>query len=329
MSRMARINVRARWLALVWLPLAGGCDLTDLDINTDPNAAPDAEGDVLFPTVVATIAANRSIEISPATALFAQIMAANGSAGVFNDPERYTLSSFMTGNSWNGFFTTSLRNLQFIRDQSLEAELPQPNAAAQAEIMGAYVFWVLTALWETVPFTEALDEATFPTPVFDDQETVLRGIVDMLDQAMARIDEGAPPGIIDGDLIYGGDMELWRRFANSLKLRTLMLIRNQDPSVDAQIATLLEQPLIRDNAQEAAIPFFATTGNENNMWKVNNQFSGFVNAMNGNTFFFAGEPLVELMKDVGDPRIDTYFELAVEDFDIAPDGGGQIGRAHV
>lgn len=328
MSRMARINVRARWLALVWLAVAGGCDLTDLDINTDPNAAPDAEGEVLFPTVVATIAANRSIEISPATALFAQIWASNGSTGVFTDPDRYTISSFMTGNSWAQFFTTSLRNLQFIRDQALEAELPQPSTAAQAEITMAYVFWMLTAMWETIPFTEALDEATFPTPVFDDQETVLRGIVDMLDQAIARIDENGPPGLTEGDLIYGGDMDLWRRFANSLELRTLMLIRNRDPSVDPQIAALLEQPLIRDNVQEAAIPFFAETGNENNMWKLNNQFAGFVNAMNGNQFIYAGESLVELMKDLGDPRIDTYFELAVEDFDIEPDGGGHATTEH-
>lgn len=320
--------LRARWLVLVLAAFVGGCGLTDLDINTDPDAATEVPGDLLFPTALATIGANRSIEISPGTALFVQIMASSGSAGVFLDPERYTLSSFTVGNAWSAFYGTTLRNLTLMREQALAADPVRANVAAQSEIMSAYVFWMLTSLWETVPFTQALDGATYPQPVFDDQETVLRGIVTRLDEAIARIDENGVPGVAFGDMVYGGDMERWRRFANSLKLRTLMMIRNKDTSVDSQIGTLLGQPLIRENAQEAAIPFFNTVGNENNVWKLNNQFAGFVNAPNGNQFLFAGEVFVDLMKSLGDPRLDTYFTRAVRDFNISPDGGGTATDEH-
>ncbi len=310
-------------LILIMLPLAAGCDNPlDLNINKDPDAATAVPGDLLLPTVLANVASNRAIEISPGTAFFVQIMAASGSAGVFVDPERYTISSFTTGNSWGAFYTNGLKNLLLMRDQALAADPARTNVAAQAEITSAYIFWMLTSLWETVPYTQALNGSEYPKPIFDDQETVLHGILTKLDSAVASIDPTGLEGVQAGDLMYGGDMDLWLRFANSLKLRTLMMIRNKDASVDPQIQALLSQPLIRENSQEAAIPFFTTTNNENNVWKLNNQYGGFTNAMNGNEFLFAGKSLVDMMKDLGDPRLGTYFEYAVNDFNTSPDGGG-------
>ncbi len=310
-------------LILMMLPLAAGCDNPfNLDINKDPDAATAVPGDLLLPTVLANVASNRAIEISPGTAFFTQIMASSGSAGVFVDPERYTISSYTTGNAWGAFYTNGLKNLLLMREQALAADPARPNVAAQAEITSAYVFWMLTSLWETVPYTQALDGAEYPKPVFDDQETVLHGILQKLDSAIATIDPNGLAGVEAGDLVYGGDMNLWLRFANSLKLRTLMMIRNKDQSVDGQITALLSQPLIRENSQEADIPFFNTTNNENNVWKLNNMFGGFTNAMNGNEFIFAGDTLVEMMKAAGDPRLATYFEYAVNDFNTSPDGGG-------
>lgn len=310
-------------LILLWLPLTAGCDNPfNLNINTDPDAATTVPGDLLLPTVLATIASNRAIEISPGTAFFTQIWASSGSAGVFVDPERFTISSFTTGNAWGAFYTTGLKNLLLMRDQALAADPQRVNVAAQAEIVSAYTFWMLTSLWETVPYTQALDGVDYPKPIFDDQQTVLNGILTKLDSATAMIDPNGLDGVVAGDLVYGGDMDLWMRFANSLKLRTLMMIRNKDNSVDADIAALLSQPLIRENSQEADIPFFNTTNNENNLWKLNNLFGGFTNAMNGNEFVFAGDTLVNMMKAVNDPRLATYFEYAVNDFNTSPDGGG-------
>jgi hypothetical protein len=307
---------------LLLAPLAGGCDgLLDLDINEDPDAATEVSGDLLMPLAMASTASNRAMEIFDNT-LISQIFASNGSAGVFLDPERYNISPFTTGNTWSIYYTDALKNLFLMRTQALAEEPARTNVAAQGEIFSAYVFWLLTALWETVPYTQALNGSEFPQPVFDDQETVLRGIVQKLDSALAMIDDSGPPGVASGDLVYGGDMARWERFANSLKLRSFMMIRNQDPSVDVEISALLNQPLIRENSHEAAVPFFDISGNENNVWKLNNLFGGFVNAMNGNGFIFAGETLVDLMKELNDPRLSTYFELAVEDFDIGPDGGG-------
>jgi hypothetical protein len=297
----------------LFVPLMAGCgDLFDLDINTDPDAATEVEGDLLMPTVLANMASNRAIEISPGNAFHAQIWASNGSAGVFTDPERYIMSSFTVGNTWSNIYTTGLKNLTLMRDQALAQSPARNNVAAQAEIVASYQFWMATSLWETIPFTQALQGDEFPQPEFDDQETVLRGLLDKLDAAIALIDPAGSPGVQEGDLLYGGDMDDWIKFANSLKLRILMMIRNEDPSANAAIQALLTQPLIRTNAEEAAVPFFETANNENNLWRLNNLFGGFTDVQNGNAFVYAGEPLVELMKSLDDPRLNTYWEFAVD-----------------
>ena len=316
-------KLRGRLLMVLLPVVLSGCEgILDLDINEDPDAATEVPGDLLMPTVLATIGSNRAMEIFDNT-FISQVLASNGSAGVFLGPERHNISSFTAGNTWGQFWTTGLKNLFLMRQQALTEEPVRPNVAAQGEIFSAYIFWLLTTLWETTPYGEALNGDEFPQPRFDDQETVLRGIVQKLDSAVALIDESssAQPGVGDGDLLYGGNMSLWRRFGNSLKLRTLMMIHNQDPSVDTQIAAVLTEPLIRENFQEAAIPFFDMPDNEHNVWKLNDLFGGFVNAQNGNGFIFAGETLVDLMKELDDPRLSTYFELAVTDFNF-PEGGG-------
>lgn len=284
-----------------------------LDVNTDPNAATSVSPDLLFPTVLANVAANRAIEIMPANAFFVNLWAPNGSTSVFINPDRYIISPFSTGNTWSNWYGTSLRNLTLMIQAAESEESARPNVAAQAKIMQAYLYFSLTMMWENIPFTQAQDPEEFPEPAFDTQETVLRGLITLIDEAIAQIQPGAA-AVGDGDLIYGGDMDKWVRFGNSLKLRTYMFIRNQDPSVDSEIANLLNSaPLIRTNADQAAIPFFDSNDNAYNVWVLNNLFGGFTDAGNGNIYIFAGETLVDIMNDLDDPRRETYFSFATYD----------------
>ena len=284
-----------------------------LDVNTDPNAATEVSPDLLFPTVLANVASNRAIEIQPSGSFFINAWAPNGSTGVFINPDRYIISPFSTGNTWSNWYGTSMRNLVLMIDAAENNEPIRPNVAAQAKIMRAYLFFSITMMWEDVPFTEASDPDQFPEPAFDDQETVLRGVISMLDEAINQMQLGEA-SVVEGDLVYDGDMLGWLKFANSLKLRTYMFLRNQDSTVDSEIADLLNNAeLIRDNADEAAIPFFDNNENANNVWVLNNLFGGFSGAGNGNIFIFAGKTLVDIMNELEDPRRNTYFSYAVYD----------------
>jgi hypothetical protein len=312
-------------LMLGMIPALAGCgDLLDLDINTDPDAATEISGDLLMPTALVAIGSNRTIELGTTTNWFANMWASDNSAGaVFLSNERYNISSFTAGNTWFSFYNTVLKNLLLMREDALEATPARPNVAAQAEILASYVFWMLTAVWGEIPFTEALQPAEFPQPAFDDQETVLRELLVKLDDAIALIDRSpsALPGVGFGDMIYEGDMDQWERFANSLKLRILMMIRNKDTSVDSEIAALLDRPLIRSNADNAEIPYFQEASNANHWWKLQSQFGGFIDEIDGNWYFKAGATIVNLMDARDDPRLDTYFAPPV-DYGTCGDPGG-------
>jgi hypothetical protein len=172
-------------------------------------------------------------------------------------------------------------------------------------------FWTTTMLWGDVPYSEALDIDFDQTvinnlsPSFDPQQQVLEGIVTKLDNAIALIDPSVQNSIQSGDLLYGGDMNNWRKFAKSLKLRTLMTMVDSDPTKASEIAALVaEGDLITSASEDAKMPFFNVSGNRNPFWGTLDAFAG-----GSNFFYFASKAMVDLMNDLEDPRLNTYFEV--------------------
>lgn len=273
------------------------CD-EKLDINKNPLAATSADPNVVLPYVFVQYSNRKVTELGTRTLDVSQHMSAN-----FNSPRRGNTSIFLTGNTWNMMYTQVLGNLALVEADARTAGPSSNNVAAIAVILKGMIFYELSSIWENVPFSEALDGSQFPSPKFDSQEDVFRGVLTILDDGISLIDGIPSSGTFDvstGDMLYGGDMDKWKRFANSLKLRVLMLIRNKDTSVDSQIATVLSQPLIDDNSQAAFIRYFDTPGQQNGFQQLNESFFG---TSNESTQVYApGEPLYDLIANGADPR---------------------------
>ena len=81
----------------------------------------------------------------------------------------------------------------------------------------------LTDIWGDVPYTEALQglyvDGTM-TPKYDTQASVYADLLVQLEEANALL-AGTTLNFGSGDILYNGDPVLWRKFANSLKLRLL------------------------------------------------------------------------------------------------------------
>ncbi|MCW9705946.1 SusD/RagB family nutrient-binding outer membrane lipoprotein [Fodinibius salsisoli] len=285
--------------------MSSSCD-NFLDVNDDPNAATEAPGDPLFTEAITVLQSNRNIELGPAVSFFAQTWASNSSAGVFTEPDRYIVGSsdFTVTNNFGAIYTNVLNNLELFVKDAQEAEQVRGNAIAQARLVQAYTYYYLTVLFGDVPFNEALKE-DIANPAFDDQQDILDGIVDRIDEAISRIDpdsELAP--IENGDLIYGGDMNQWLQFANSLKLRVLMLQYNTDPSIASEIQPLIDNPnLIRSNINNAEFPYSSDEQRENQVYQLHADFAG-----GDPLFLYASDTILDLMSENDDPRISTYFQ---------------------
>ncbi len=298
---MRKIYIYILTLALLSMPMA--CD-DSLDVNTDPLEATSADPNAVLPFVLASYAARKTTELGTRTLDVTQYI-----SDTFNSPKNGNTSIFLTGNTWFMYYNLVLGNLLLLRQDAEEAGPSSNNIAALATIMEALSYYELTSIWDEIPFSQALNGTEFPFPEFDDQETVLNGAVDMLDQAISLIDAMPDEGNLNigvGDLIYGGDMDLWRRYANSLKLRILMMIRNRDSSVDSEITSTLSQPLIEDNSQAALFRYPGTPGQING-WK--DIIQSFFAPTNKEALIYGPPPVFrDLLVNNNDPRVQVLFE---------------------
>jgi hypothetical protein len=277
----------------------------DLDINLNPLSATVIDPALLYPQIFLGVSQQRTIEGNGMN-IQAQHWTSGGSAGVFLNPERYIISANTTNNIWVGEYTTALRNLQQVRILTETNNPDADNIIGQAKVFEAFTYLNLTLVFGDIPFSEAIQVEEFPNPVFDDQLDVLRGIIDRADEGIALLQQ--PTDIVStADLIFNGDRLKWIKFANSIKLKALMLLANNDASVASEIATVSNQPLILDNADNAYLPYSETLGNENPLWKTLDQFAGGVNV-----FWFSGKTLVDMMNTKVDPRRATYLDTIAD-----------------
>lgn len=291
-------------IGMLFLLSLAGCGEEFLDINTDPNAATAVSPDVLIPTIQTNLSSARVVELGPSMEFITQHWGSTGSAGVFIDPERYNIGTFMPRNTWSTYYGSVMRNAKLMELDAKEDE--KDNIAAQALIIQAHAYFSLTTLFGDVPFSQAVDFET-TSPIFDSQEDVFRGVISLIDEANALINPNAEfGGITDADLYFGTftsayntsadkaeQMEKWRRYANSVKFKALMFLRSGGASVDSEIAQAINQPMVSELDQDVALPFFDSPNNANNAWKIFLLFSG-----GENVWFYAAKPTVELMNEL-------------------------------
>ncbi|MEL6122475.1 MAG: SusD/RagB family nutrient-binding outer membrane lipoprotein [Bacteroidota bacterium] len=283
-----------------------GCD-DALNINVDPLAATSANGDLLFTEVLVNLSNNRTIETTGRTAAIVQYV--EPAFGVFGDMALGELgNTFLVGNVWSNLYSIGLKNLDLVEQDAAAAEPPNNNIVAQSQILQGFIYYILVNLWEDIPFSEAVN-ADFPTPGYDDQETVLRGLVTQMDAAVALIDRSEDAiRVTSGDLVFGGNMGNWERFANSIKLKALMLLANKDQSVASQIAETMTQPLIDELEFEAEFQYYDAPGDYNPIWNTLNRFSGGSNP----EWWIGSTTLQGVLEELNDPRISTYYDESDE-----------------
>ena len=87
------------------------------------------------------------------------------------------------------------------------------------QVLEALVIAKATALYGDVPYSQAFDSETYPTPVFDKQADVYTALQTTLDKAIVNL--SAPSGLAFAaqDFLYKGDVKKWQQAANTLKAR--------------------------------------------------------------------------------------------------------------
>ncbi len=216
-------------------------------------------------------------------------------------------SSTTYNNSWGSIYE-NLYNLKLIIEKcSVEgSEEGNFHTLGIAQILSAYNLAVLTDLWGDVPWTEALQPGVIFTPVIDSQESIYKVIFAFVDDAIANLDkETTYPGLGSQDLIYGGKVNMWKKFAYGLKARYTMRLSMREANYNEVVS--LANNSFADASEQAK---FKYTKEEKAVVSPFYQFDA------DRDYFGASLSLHEKLADRNDPRDDVFF--TGEDF--APNG---------
>lgn len=287
------------------------------DLNTNNNEPFRVTADLLLPTVIF----NMADLLVNQTYGFNDVVAQYTANYEFNQLDIYNWTS--DGRFWTVY--DFLQDISDIKNYGKENDIP--NYEAVGLILEAFNYSLLTDAYGDVPFTEAIRAETgIISPKYDTQQSIYSTILNNLDQANNMIDES---GSISGDILYNGDMSLWKKFANSLRLRLLMRISNvQD--VKAQMQQIVDNPdtypVFTSNEEEAIYDYTGVTPN----------ISPYSTGRGREYEYFIGVPtthFVNLLLAHNDPRIHEWLgyknneDGSFEYIGVAPgQNQGDIGR---
>ncbi|NUY81848.1 SusD/RagB family nutrient-binding outer membrane lipoprotein [Flavobacterium sp. MAH-1] len=162
----------------------------------------------------------------------------NVNAFAVTNPEEFSLALTNSSYSglWDGFYTSTANLTNIIKHPAANYE----NHKAIAKILKSFYFQYLVDLYGDIPYSEAHLGSQNLSPAYDDDQVVYRDLVVQIEEAIDIIDNPSSSTIAVGneDVIFQGDMQAWKRFANTLKLRLLL---RQSEMTDAETTTYLAQ----------------------------------------------------------------------------------------
>lgn len=139
------------------------------------------------------------------------------------------------------------------------------NSYLQAgKILRAYYIASISEVWIDAPFSQASLGNTNLQPVYDDQQSIYTSVLKDLEDANDALSSD-DSFTLGGDILFGGDVTKWKKFANSLRLRYLLRLSDKVSSAKADFEEILSDsdkyPIMESNSDGAVYNFGAAAPN--------------------------------------------------------------------
>ena len=232
--------------------LGGGCTNDFEQINEDPNRIAEISPATLLNPIIYGLTshgANRSDAIT-----FNLMQVSVPFPSVSGGLHRYDVSLGIGNSSWDNYY----KWLQNIKEMKTAAEIREDaNYTAIGLTLNAFAYANLTDLFGPVPMKEAVSaEEGILTPGFDTQEEIYTTILADLEKANSMYDTELPM-VYEADILFGNDIERWRKFTNSLHMRLLLRISGRaETNAFEKLSAMVQNPSkypVFENTEESAI----------------------------------------------------------------------------
>jgi len=223
-------------LAVFILLFSWGC--TDyLDVNHDPNVLGEIpEAKVLLPAAEINLANNlMGWDFGFGGAYWVQYWTQNYTASQFKLLCEYDEVNFST--AYTGLTAGVLTDLKAIETGYADSE--NKGYSFVAEALSIYTWQLTTDIWGNIPYSEALKGSEgIDAPKFDKGNDIYADLLKRID-ALLLVDLSKSTLDAKYDFIYEGDLDSWKLFANSLKLKLMLRISETPDYENAKLLTFI------------------------------------------------------------------------------------------
>jgi hypothetical protein len=278
------------------------CD-DDLNINTDPNYPGEINAGLALTSAQANIATVVGGELTSLGGFLAQYHTQAPSASQFENIDSYNLNTGYANTPWTQLYAGALTDLQYVSAESEEAG--DTATLLIAEALRAYTYQLLVDLFNDIPYSEALQGTSGNiTPAVDPGAEVYADLIVKLDAAVAAYDANPTTAAFPSqDVIYGGNISLWKQFINTLKLKIYLRMAYTPQANPAAVNALIaENNFI---TQDASFKTFVDV-----VGKTNPFYGTFVTTGGsglGNVNHIASNTLHDFYVANDDPRLRTAY----------------------
>jgi hypothetical protein len=177
------------------------------------------------------------------------------------------------------------------------------NYNSIARILKVIVFQRMTDLYGDIPYSlsgKGYLEGIL-VPAYDTQEFIYNDMLTELEQAINAFD--ASQSTISGDIIYNGNLDLWKKGAYSLMLRVAMRLSKVDPSTAEEwAAKAIAGGVIESYDESLKVSHTVTTVWDNPNSHVLGSYPGAHQDQKNNNFRIS-KTFIDLLRNNDDPRL--------------------------
>jgi len=280
-----------------------GCNdyLRGTGLSGDPNnpSPTDATIDELFVAAQTSLAGQLTGELARASCMYTQQCA--GTDRQYQAIGTYVVDASVFASSFDRFYTGGgLVDLRNIETKARNAATPDSIHLGIALVMEAWMIGTAADLWGDIPYSEAADPFTHPTPTYDNQLSVYAALQTVLDDAIKALNGSTGVGPGANDLVYGGKVAKWKQLAHQLKARYYLHVAEANGPANYGSA-LAEANQGISTAANDYLTYQSSATTEGNFWY---QFQ----IVQRDSYLRMGKRLVDLMVTRNDPRLDAYFD---------------------
>lgn len=293
---MKRYNFKILLVACLALFTFNSCDKDFEEVNINPTQASELDPALQLTRVQVTMSNNRYEYWRAQYIYCSTIIQHNASNQSYWSGDKYNMIDSYASAWWDSSYPRDVKNVTDLVTRTSEDPV-FVNFNAAARILRVYIMSRITDLYGDSPYTQAgkgfIEGVYFPE--YDTQESIYNDFFAELENAAKLFTTDASVLPLTGDVFLGNDIEKWKRWANSLRLRLGMRLTKVNAGLaQQQVQSAISSGVMQSNDD---IVYLQHTQIETN---------GNSDVMAADDAFRMSKVFVEHLLSTGDPRLPVW-----------------------